>query len=101
MLSFTFRKKRRKTKGSRGSDLIVPVPLGTTVTTDDNRFIGDLDSVGSRLLVSKGGRGGCPLTESWSGEPGKRHMVKLELKLIADVGLVGLVNFPHVISGVL
>ena len=67
----------------------MPIPLGTTVTTDDGRIIGDLDTVGTRLLVAKGGRGGSPSTEGWNGERGERHMIRLELKLIADVGLIG------------
>ena len=82
-------KERRKRKGSRGRDLVVPVPLGTTITTDNGQNIGDLDTVGTRLLVAKGGRGGSPSMADWNGEQGERHMIRLELKLIADVGLIG------------
>ncbi|XP_032218257.2 GTP-binding protein 10 isoform X2 [Nematostella vectensis] len=83
--------KRRK-RGIRGLDLVVPVPPGTTVTTDDGRFIGKLEELGTRLLVARGGRGGNPSTEDWGGEKGNACIIRIDLKLAADVGLVGFPN---------
>ena len=50
--------------------------------------LGDLDQDGKQALVAKGGRGGF-YDNKWSGEQGQCHSIKLILKLIADVGLVG------------
>jgi len=90
--------------GRSAKDLIVRVPPGTVVYDDDKaELIGDLVSPGQRLVVAKGGRGGrgnqhfatsrnqMPLTAE-KGEPGEEFNIRLELKLIADVGLVGLPN---------
>ncbi|MGB4322076.1 MAG: GTPase ObgE, partial [Anaerolineaceae bacterium] len=79
-------------------------PPGTAIYDDDKaELIGDLVSPGQRLVVAKGGRGGrgnqhfatsrnqMPLTAE-KGEPGEEFNLRLELKLIADVGLVGLPN---------
>ncbi|XP_068724561.1 uncharacterized protein [Montipora capricornis] len=85
-------KRGMKRKGMRGRDTVIPVPIGTTVTTDDGQIIGDLDEVGSRLLVARGGRGGCPDTEDWNGEKGERRIIRLEMRLIADIALVGFPN---------
>lgn len=95
-------------KGKHGKDaepLIVPVPPGTTVYDNDtDELIADLVEHGQRAVIAKGGQGGrgnirfatsrnpAPnLAEK--GEPGEEKEVRLELKLIADVGLVG---FPSV-----
>ena len=90
--------------GRSAEDLIVRVPPGTAIYDDDKaELIGDLVSPGQRLVVAKGGRGGrgnqhfatsrnqMPLTAE-KGEPGEEFNLRLELKLIADVGLVGLPN---------
>ena len=63
--------------------------MGTTVYTDDGQIMGELDEVGSRILVASGGRGGSPDTENWNGEKGERLMIILESRLMADVALVG------------
>ena len=88
--------------GKNAEDLIIKVPLGTVVTdTDTNLIIGDLTKKGDRVIVAKGGRGGrgnmafatrtnpAPAFCE-NGEPGEEKKVKVELKLLADVGLVGL-----------
>ena len=73
----------------RGRDTVIPVPIGTTLSTDEGEIIGELDELGSRILVAQGGRGGCPDTEDWNGEKGERRMIRLEMRLIADIALVG------------
>ena len=88
--------------GADSEDIIIKVPLGTTITdTNTGLIIADLTSEGESVVVAKGGRGGrgnhafktnlnpAPKT-SELGEPGERKVIKCELKLIADVGLVGM-----------
>ncbi|MGL4536604.1 MAG: GTPase ObgE, partial [Weissella cibaria] len=96
------------TKGMTGKssdDLIIKVPQGTTITeVETGRVIGDLTEQGQRLVVAQGGRGGRgnmrfasstnPAPEiAENGEPGEELDIALELKVLADVGLVG---FPSV-----
>src|SRR5512142_50514 len=90
--------------GKSAEDLVVPVPPGTVVydsATGD--LLGDLTDAGQRLTVCKGGRGGRGNTHWKSstnqaprtaerGEPGQEKRLKLELKLIADIGLIGVPN---------
>ncbi|HZG13560.1 MAG TPA: GTPase ObgE [Candidatus Bathyarchaeia archaeon] len=87
--------------GAGAEDLVVRVPPGTTVTdADTGEVIADLLEHGQRAIIAKGGRGGRGNTRfatasnpapeiSENGEPGQVRKVILELKLIADVGLVG------------
>ena len=88
--------------GASGKDLVLPVPDGTVVF-DDAGFVADLTGVGSRAVVAAGGRGGrgnSLLTSSRNraprfAEPGESAEVRtiaLELRTVADVGLVGLPN---------
>lgn len=91
--------------GANGEDVIIKVPVGTTVTdTETNLIICDLTKDGEEAIIAHGGRGGrgnasyksnqnkAPLTSEY-GEPGEEKTLKCELKLLADVGLVG---FPSV-----
>lgn len=95
-------------KGQHGrgaEDMIVKVPPGTVVKDDDtNEIIADLTEHGQRAIIARGGRGGRgnirfatpanPAPEiSENGEPGQERYIVLELKVLADVGLVG---FPSV-----
>lgn len=94
---------RNKT-GKSGDDLDVMIPRGTVVhDVDTDELIGDLTADGQRLKVVDGGRGGQGNTRFKSstnraprkitqGTPGEARHLKLELKLLADVGLVGLPN---------
>lgn len=87
--------------GKYAKDIYVDVPVGTVIYLEKNHeFIGDLDEEGKTILVCKGGRGGrgnaCFKTPTnrtprvaENGEPGERKRIILELKLLADVGLVG------------
>ncbi len=89
--------------GRRGEDLILKVPTGTVVTNLDTGEVREITTVGEQLLVAHGGyrgrgnfhfRAGSNTTplESESGKPGENFRFRLELKMIADVGLVGLPN---------
>ncbi|MDR3574089.1 MAG: GTPase ObgE [Anaerolineaceae bacterium] len=90
--------------GRSAEHLVVPVPPGTIVyDADTSELLGDLVNPGQRLLVCKGGRGGkgnsryatasnqAPRTAE-KGEPPQEKRLRLELKLIADVGIVGVPN---------
>ncbi|THE15318.1 GTPase ObgE [Bacillus timonensis] len=91
--------------GKNADPMIVKVPPGTVVTDDDTGVvIADLTQHGQRAVIAKGGRGGRgnsrfatpanPAPEiAENGEPGQERYVRLELKVLADVGLVG---FPSV-----
>jgi GTP-binding protein len=77
--------------GHGGEDTYVAIPIGTTVTDiDTGETLGDLTVEGQTLLVAKGGKGGWG--KSGLGLPGEKRELMLELKLIADVGLLGLPN---------
>ena len=94
----------RDCTGRGGTDLVIPVPVGTVVQDlDTQEVIGDLTTPTQTLLVAKGGRGGWGNTRFKSstnraprqhgpGLPGEKRQLQLELKLIADVGLLGLPN---------
>ncbi len=90
--------------GRSAENLVIEVPPGTIVYNDETtELVGDLVEADQTLIVAKGGRGGrgnqhfatsrnqMPLTAE-RGEPGEEYVLRLELKLIADVGLVGLPN---------
>jgi GTP-binding protein len=90
--------------GAGGQDLLVKVPVGTVIKDDDNgRVIADLTEHGQEAVVARGGRGGrgnarfatatnkAP-SVSENGEPGEEKWIRMELKLLADVGLVGFPN---------
>lgn len=93
-------------KGSRGADgpdLEVKVPVGTTVRALDGTMVCDLSGLGSRALIARGGRGGKGNAKFLSNrrrapafaeqaELGEEHWLNLELKLLADVALVGFPN---------
>lgn len=111
---FRYQRKFRADDGLRGSkqnmtgrsadDLVVQVPPGTLVyKSDTGELLGDLVEPGQQLLAAKGGRGGrgnARFATSTNqaprigerGEPGQSLELRLELKLIADVGIVGVPN---------
>jgi GTP-binding protein len=90
--------------GKAGDDLYLKVPPGTAVFEDETgELVGDLVTAHQSLLVARGGRGGLGNVHfatathqaphhAQRGEPGQERLIRLELRLIADVGLVGLPN---------
>jgi GTPase len=87
--------------GARGQDVILPVPSGTVVTdADTGELIADLTAEGAQIVVAQGGRGGLGNAALASptrkapgfallGEQGETRTINLELKVVADIGLVG------------
>jgi GTP-binding protein len=95
---------RARRHGKAGDDLTLDVPPGTAVYDDETgELVADLVAVGQTAMVARGGRGGLGNTHFKSsthqapkhaqkGEPGAEGWLRLELRLIADIGLVGLPN---------
>ena len=86
--------------GARGEDLVLEVPVGTVVRSEDGDVLADLTVPGTRFIAAEGGFGGLGNAAlatakrkapgfSLKGEPGEAHDLILELKSMADVGLVG------------
>src|SRR6185312_13382625 len=98
------RGERARRHGKAGDDLILDVPPGTAVLDDaSGALLADLVATGQQAMVARGGRGGLGNTHfktathqaprhAQKGEPGEERWLRLELRLIADIGLVGLPN---------
>lgn len=115
LLDFTYKKKYvaeagvagsgSKCYGKNGEDLYIKVPMGTVIRdTETNKIMADLSHAGDKVVIAKGGTGGkgnvkfCTPTRqapnfAEPGMPGEERFINLELKLLADVGLLG---FPNV-----
>lgn len=94
---------KRKRHGKNGHNLTVLVPVGTVIANEDGEVIADLRQDGHGILIARGGLGGFGNAHFVSstrqtprlaekGEPGESFTATLELKMIADVGLIGLPN---------
>ncbi len=86
--------------GAHGEDLVLPVPDGTVVSDEQGNVLADLVGAGTEMVVAQGGRGGlgnAALASSKRkapgfallGEPGEDRQITLEMKVVADIGLVG------------
>ena len=96
--------KGRNCTGAKGEDLVLSVPVGTSVfDVDTEEVLGDLTEIGQQLVVAQGGWHGLGNTRFKSstnraprqitpGKPGEKRNIRLELKVLADVGLLGLPN---------
>lgn len=94
--------KPKKMDGAGGEDMIIKVPVGTTIYDNENdKIIGDITEHNQTIIICKGGRGGRGNVKFMSsrntapeiaekGEPGIIRNIRVELKVLADVGLVGL-----------
>lgn len=90
--------------GAKGDDILLAVPVGTTAIDEDTgEVLGDLTVIGQKLLVARGGFHGLgntryksstnqSPTQTKPGQPGESRNLKLELKVLADVGLLGMPN---------
>ncbi|HMY58748.1 MAG TPA: 50S ribosome-binding GTPase, partial [Pseudomonadota bacterium] len=113
LLDLTYRREYRAERGQAGQgrdrygrggeDLIVEVPAGVVVKDSDGNVLCDLATPGQRFVAAQGGQGGRGnihfATSTWQapefaepGTPGEERTLKLELKLLADVGLLGYPN---------
>ncbi len=94
----------RNCTGAKGEDLVLMVPIGTTAIDEDTgEILGDITAAGQQLMVARGGFHGLgntryksstnqAPTQTKPGQPGESRNIKLELKVLADVGLLGLPN---------
>ena len=96
--------KGRNCTGAKGEDLVLSVPVGTSVfDVDTEEVLGDLTEIGQQLVIAQGGWHGLGNTrfksstnrsprQTTPGKPGEKRNIRLELKVLADVGLLGLPN---------
>lgn len=77
--------------GRRGIDVEIEAPIGVTVRSETGVFLGELNKEGATCLAAYGGGGGSK-GNNFIGQKGQHWAVTLDLKLIADVGLVGFPN---------
>ena len=93
----------RRRHGSYGDDMILDVPIGTQIFDENDQLLADLSEMNQNIIIAKGGRGGLGNNNFKSstnqapkyaqkGEEGEKMWLKLKLKLLSDVGLVGMPN---------
>lgn len=83
--------RKAKIVGNPGTDVKLEVPLGVTVYKEDGNVLGSIDQEGDTVIVARGGPGGAK-ENNFFGHFGQVHHIRLDLKLIADIGLVGFPN---------
>ena len=94
---------RQFNDGKNGADLIIKVPVGTVIHNLDTKIDIEITKIGEKVMIARSGRGGkgnyhfrsstnTSPKEFQKGEAGEKYTIRLELKLIADVGLIGLPN---------
>lgn len=83
--------RKMKIVGAPGADAKLEVPLGVTVYKEDGAVLGSINKEGETVILARGGPGGHA-DNGFNGHFGQIHHVRLDLKLIADVGLVGFPN---------
>ncbi|XP_078091028.1 GTP-binding protein 10 isoform X2 [Mustelus asterias] len=81
----------RSLKGRIGTDCEIHAPVGISITNDDGEIIGELNKKGDRVIVAHGGRGGS-FTTNFLPSKGQSRIIRMDLKLVADIGLVGFPN---------
>lgn len=86
-----FSSSKHRLIGAKGTDKILQVPRGVSIVDECGNQVADLDTKGQRYEAALGGRGGSKDT-GFLGLPGQKRHLRLELKLLADVGLVGFPN---------
>lgn len=95
--------KGKRMHGANGIETVIQVPVGTIIKDEDGTILADLDNDGAKVIAAKGGKGGLgnwhfatstnqAPSYAQPGIPGEEKWLILELKLLADVGLVGLPN---------
>jgi GTPase len=95
--------KGKNQHGHNAEAVVIRVPVGTMVWDENHELLADLNLEGMKVLIAKGGRGGRGNTTfatstlhaprlAEKGEPGEKKILRLELKMLADVGIVGFPN---------
>ncbi len=77
--------------GDHGKDILIEVPCGITAVTDNGVIIGEVNSENDKLVIAAGGKGGSSVNK-YIGQKGQSFSINLDLKLIADIGLIGFPN---------
>lgn len=80
--------RKLKLFANSAPDLVIDVPCGVAAMTDSGSIIGEVNEEGEKLLIAKGGAGASPIN-NYKAEKGQAFSVNFDLKLIADVGLIG------------
>lgn len=95
--------RQQNNDGNDGADLVIPVPVGTVIHNLDKDIHEEITQIGQRVLAARGGHGGkgnfhfrgphnTSPQQFQTGRPGEEFSIRLELKMIADIGIIGLPN---------
>ena len=86
-----FFNRKLKLFGDTANDLVIEVPCGVSAITDSGINLGEVNAENEVLVIARGGKGGSKLNK-YNQESGQTLSISLDLKLIADVGLIGFPN---------